>query len=61
VLLSGGSEYECVGDAVGPVAEQGSEYEVYDTCSEDSTTYVKVYSPEALEYRWIDEKAVECS
>lgn len=60
-MLRDGGYSDCVGDAIGPIAEKGSEYEVYDTCTENSTRYVKVYSRRELEYRWIDEEAVECS
>jgi hypothetical protein len=60
-LLRDGGYNDCVGDAIGPEVEKGTEYEVYDVCTENSASYIKVYSRRALEYRRIDEEAVECS
>lgn len=67
VLLEGGdgTVYEpCVGDAVGPTVEAGTQFQVYDTCTESDSSaansYVKVLAPDSFQYRWIDTRAVEC-
>jgi hypothetical protein len=56
------TEYgDCAGDAVGPIEEAGTEFEVYEVCEDLEGKYVKVIPPETFEYRWIETDAVECS
>lgn len=68
MLLEGGdgSIYEpCVGDAVGPIVEAGSQFVVYEYCktsdASGADTYVKILEPNSFQYRWIHTRAVECS
>lgn len=54
---------DCAGDAVGPTAEKGREFAIYEVCPDEVETdneYVKVYSVERRDYRWISSDFIEC-
>lgn len=57
-LLEGNSDSDvCVGDTTGIIEEEGTEFTVYDKCTDDNATYYKVA---CLPARWVSELRAEC-